>query len=62
MKYWVTFKIEGRYIAPVEANNIEEAIDKANELYYDANFGELRYCEGDPVVVSDEKDDIVWER
>lgn len=36
-------------------NDIEDAINKAKEQYYDANFGELRYCDGGPIIISDEK-------
>ena len=32
MKYYVTYKLEARYIAEVEANDIEEAMQKAEKM------------------------------
>ena len=39
MKYYVTYKINARYVAEVEADSLEEAKEKANEEWCDADFG-----------------------
>lgn len=40
-KYCVGYKVEGRYYAYVEAESVDEARKKAEEEFYDADFGEL---------------------
>ena len=62
MKYYVTHKIEARYIAEVEANNLEEALKKAEEKYYDADFGEAEDIDGKAIIIEDENGNYVWER
>lgn len=62
-KYYVTFKVEGRYVAEVEATSIEEAREKARvEGYCDADFGELEDIDGEDIIVEDDNDNIIWER
>jgi len=39
MKYYVSFRIDARYVTGVEADSVEEAISKANENYMDEDFG-----------------------
>lgn len=39
MKYYVTMAIDGRFTCEVDANNFEEAREKAREEYYDADLG-----------------------
>ena len=39
MKYYVGYSFRARYVAIVEADNIEEAMEKAEREYYDADFG-----------------------
>ena len=62
MKYYVTYKIDARYIAEVEADSLDEAMDKAEEAYCDANFGDSYDIEGDAIIVEDENGNYVWER
>ena len=31
MKYYITYKIEARYVAEVEADNLEQAMKKQNQ-------------------------------
>ena len=62
MKYYVTYRIDARYIAEVEANNLDNAIKKAREEYYDADFGEAEDIDGEEVVVEDENGNYVWEK
>ena len=61
MDYYVTFKIEGRYVADVRANSIEAAIEIARVAYCDADFGELTDVEGEEIIVEDENGNFVWE-
>lgn len=60
-KYWVTYKVEARYIAEVDADDIEEAKKKAESEYIDADFGEAEDIDGEPIIIEDEKGNYVWE-
>lgn len=61
MKMYVNMKIEGRFIAEVEANTTEEAIEKSIDNYYEANFGELTDIDRDIVSVEDENGNFLYE-
>lgn len=54
MKYYVSLAIDGRYHTVVDANNFEDAKEKAIEMYQDANFGDLECIECNPVNAEDE--------
>ena len=62
MKYYITYKIEARYMAEVEADNLEEAMKKAESEYLDADFGEAGDIDGEMIVVEDEKGNFVYEK
>lgn len=62
MKYYVTYKVEARYIVEVEADSLEEAMDKAEEEYIDADFGKAEDIDGEAIVVENENGDYIWER
>ena len=62
MKYYVTYKIDARYIAEVEAENIEEAKKKAEGKFMDANFGEAEDIDGEAIIIEDNSGDYVWEK
>lgn len=62
MKYYVTYKVEARYIAEVEADSIEEARNKASEEFCDADFGVAEDIDGEDIIVEDEKGNFVWEK
>jgi len=62
MKNAVTFKIDARYSTEVEADNLEEARKKANEKYFDADFGEANDIDGEDIIIEDENDNCVWKR
>lgn len=55
MKYYVTYRIDATYTAEVEADDIEEAMEKAEQEYYDADFGVAENIEGECIVIDDEK-------
>ena len=62
MKYYVTYKIEARYIAEVEADSLEEAKSKAESEYIDADFGVAEDIEGEYIIIEDENGNYVWEK
>ena len=59
--YYVTYKIDARFIAKVEAESIEDALEEAVAAFESANFGEAEDIDGEPIVIEDEKGDYVWE-
>ena len=61
-KYYVTCKIDARYVVGVEADSIEEALKEADNRFSNAFFGEAEDIESEPIVVEDEKGNYVWER
>ena len=61
MKYYVTLKIEARYVVGVEADNVDDARDRAIDEYMDADFGEAQDIEAEPIVVEDDLGNYVWE-
>lgn len=64
-EYCVGYKVEGRFYAYVKAESVDEARKKAEEKFYDADFGELEdigNCDTEQINVSDEDGDVVWER
>lgn len=62
MTYYVTYKIEARYIAEVEAGSLDEAKAKATEKFSDADFGKAEDIGGEPIIVEDERGNYVWEK
>jgi hypothetical protein len=61
-EYYVTYKIEARYVAAVEAESLEEARKKAEEMYENTDFGEMECIAGDQIMIEDEDGNYVWER
>ena len=62
MKYYVTYKIDARYIVEVEADSLEEAMEKAESEYIDADFGVASDIDGEAIIVEDENENYVFER
>ena len=62
MKYYVTYRIDARYVVEVEANDIEEARKKASEEFCDADFGVAEDIDGEDIIIEDEDGNYVWER
>ena len=62
MTYYVTYKIDARFIAEVEADSVEEAKEKAAEQFSDADFGKAEDIDGEPIIVEDEKGNFIWEK
>ena len=62
MKYYVHYKVEARYIAEVEAGSIEEARQKADVVFSEADFGVAEDIDGEAIIIDDEEYDYVWEK
>ncbi len=60
--FYVTFKIDARYIAEVKAKDAQEALQKAQSAYLDADFGAAEDIDGKPIIVENEHGDFVWEK
>ena len=61
-KFYVTFKIDARYVTEVEASNVEEAKKKASAAFSDADFGAAEDIDGEEIIVEDENGNYVWEK
>ena len=61
-KYYVTYKIDARYIAEVEATSLDEAMEKASEKWIEADFGEASDIDGEPIMVEDESGNYLYEK
>ena len=59
--YYVTMKVEGRFIAEVFAENIKKAKNLATSQYMDADFGKLEDIDGDCIMVEDVNGNYLWE-
>lgn len=60
--YYVTMKVEGRFVAEVFAKNgVSEAKELAVEKYTEADFGPLEDIDGDCIKVEDADGNYLWE-
>lgn len=59
---YVTFKIDARFIAKVEAVSVEDALAKANVKWQDANFGVAEDIDGEAIIIEDENGEYLWEK
>ena len=60
--FYVTFRLDARYVAKVKAETLEEAIAKAEDEYLDADFGAAEDIDGYPTIVEDENGNYIWEK
>lgn len=60
--FYVTYKIEARYVAEVEADDVEDAKKQAQYAWEDADFGVAEDIEGEPITVEDQDGNYVWEK
>ena len=60
-EYYVTMKVEGRFIAKVLAETVKEAKELAVNEYENADFGKLEDIDGDCIIVEDTDGNYVWE-
>lgn len=61
-KYYVTMKIDARYIVEVEANSLKEAKEKANYEFEGADFGVAEDIDAETIIVEDEEGNFIWEK
>ena len=62
MEYYVTYSVHSRFIAKVDAENIEEAKEKADMKFAEADFGAALDTDGDAIIVEDSNGNRVWEK
>ena len=60
--YYVTYRIDARYVATVDAEDQAEALKKANDEWYGADFGEATDIDGEAIIMEDENGNYVWEK
>lgn len=61
-KYYVTFKVEAKYVAEVEAKDLEEAMKRAKSQYGCADFGEASDIDAEIVAVESHDRKFLYER
>lgn len=61
-KYFVTYRVDARYVVEVDAENAEEAIAAGNAAFSAANFGEAEDIDGYAVNVQDADGNFLWEK
>ena len=60
--YYVTFRVDSRFVAAVDAASVEEALKEAQGRFSDADFGEAEDIDGEPIIAEDEAGNYVWEK
>lgn len=60
-KFFVTHRINARFVAEVEAENIEEAKELATMEYWNADFGPAEDIDGKIIKIEDEDGNFVYE-
>ena len=60
--YYVTLRVEARYITKVEANDIDEAKQMAMDNWIGADIGDLEDTTGEVVVIENETGDYIYEK
>ena len=60
--FYVTYKVEARYIAKVRAGSLDEAKALAEDMFCEADFGDAEDIDGEPIIIEDEDGSFVWER
>ena len=61
MKYFVKMRVDARFIAEVDTDSIEEAKEKAEKAFSDADFGEASDIDGKVVAIEDNDGNFVYE-
>lgn len=60
-RYYVSIKADVRYVATVEGNSVNDAINKANQEFYDCDLNASEVVESEVVAVKDESGNYVYE-
>lgn len=62
VKYEVHYEVSSTYIAEVRAENVEDALQRADLEFQNANFGALTEVEGGPFLVVGDYGEIAWNK
>ena len=60
--YWVTIKVDGRYVTQVVATSADEAKGLAESKFADADLGPLEVIGSECIIIEDDKGNYVWEK
>ena len=60
--FYVTYKVTGNRTFVVLAKNREEALSKAADGFFEADFGALEVKDSEPIYVEDAQGNRVWEK
>lgn len=60
--YWVTIKVDGRYVTQVMATSVDEAKGLAESRFADVNLGPLEVVGSECIIIEDDKGNFVWEK
>lgn len=60
--YWVTIKVDGRYVTQVVATSIDEAKGLAESRFADVNLDPLEVVGSECIIIEDAKGNFVWEK
>lgn len=60
--YWVTIKVDGRYVTQVMATSVDEANGLAESRFADVNLDPLEVVGSECIIIEDDKGNYVWEK
>lgn len=60
--YWVTIKVDGRYVTQVMATSVDEAKGLAESRFADVNLGPLEVIGSECIIIEDANGNFVWEK
>lgn len=60
--YWVTIKVDGRYVTQVVATSVDEAKGLAESRFADVNLDPLKVVGSECIIIEDAKGNFVWEK
>lgn len=60
--YWVTIKVDGRYVTQVVATSADEAKGLAESKFADADLGPLEVIGSECIIIEDANGNFVWEK
>ena len=60
--YWVTIKVDGRYVTQVMATSVDEAKGLAESRFADVTLDPLEVVGSEFIIIEDAKGNFVWEK
>ena len=60
--YWVTIKVDGRYVTQVMATSVDEAKGLAESRFADVNLDPLEVVGSECIIIEDAEGNFVWEK